>query len=187
MEIRYFTFGSDPRFPYGINDYVVTIGKDRRDCVDAYRKKHPDRDDSGIINCASVYSADEWARIEKEYFKDVQPKEVIVSDIAYGNKPDGFEPIWFYVPERGTIVFLQKGLADNLTEKEVEEGNVDYLDVTSYCFGYGEIDDDDGGELLLPYMAQEHYECLTDSIPDVLDFLYGNMFLEAIIMKSASK
>ena len=35
----------------------------------------------------------------------------------------------------------------------------------------------------LSYLVQEHYRCLADAIPDILDFAYGDMFLDAHILK----
>lgn len=184
MEKMYFTFGSDPKFPYDREDYIVVIGINRKDCLDAYKNKYPNRPGSDSINCADYYTAAEWDKVTARHYKDVQPKEILISDNVYGKKPDGFVPIWLFVPTKGQLVFLQEGTGDNLLPEDLEEGNVDYLEITAYSLGTsGDIEEDDGGELMLPYMVQEHYGCLADSIPDVLDFLFDDPFLEAQILK----
>lgn len=185
MERYYFTFGSDPAYPYGRDDYVIAIGTDRHDCINAFRKKYPNRPGSDAVNCADIYSATKWEEVSKKYYNGVTPREILVSDIVYGCKPEGFDDIWFFVPEKQNIVYLQEGSGDNLLPEDKEAGNVDYLEITSFVLDCGEVNEDDGGEFLLPYMVQEHYGCLADSIPDVLDFLYGDMFLNAQILKKA--
>ena len=183
MIVLYFTFGSDPAFPYGRNDYLIAIGKDMRDCIDTYKKAYPNRPGSESLNCADYYTAAEWKETGDRYYKNIRyPKEILVSDTVYGNKPAGFDPIWFFVPAMSSIIYLQEGSGDNLTPEDEKDGNVDYLDYTVFAMSEGEINEEDGGELLLPYMVQEHYKCLADAIPDILDFHYCKMFLNAQIL-----
>lgn len=185
MERLYFTFGSDRAYPYGREDYVVAIGRDRQDCLDAYKKEYPNRPGSGSVNCAEYYTQAEWEKTAKRYYDGVWPKEIIISGTAYGRKPEGFGPLWLYVPDKASLVFMQEGSGDSLTPEDMAEGNVDYLDSTVYDMtADGEIEEADGGQLLLPYMVQEHYGCLADAIPDVLDFLYGDPSMDAVILDS---
>lgn len=186
MEKFYFTFGSDPAYPYERDDYVIALGLNKKDCIEAYRKKHPNRPGSDAVNCASFYTEGEWAGIEDQYYKNVQPKEVIVSDNAYGCKPEGFSPIWFYVPANNQLVYLQEGSGDNLLKEDLDNGYKDYVDITAYELADGTPEETDGGQLMFEYMVQGHYKCLADSIPDVLDFLYDSPYLEAQILRGAS-
>lgn len=183
MERLYFTFGTDPQFPYGIHDYVLVLGKDRQDCINAFKKKHPNRPGFDSINCADYYSPKLWEEQSEKYYKGKEPIEIIISDAVYGGRPEGFDPLWIFVPSKGELLYLQEGTGDNITPDDVEEGNIDYLDYTAFSLEDGEVDETDGGELLLPYMVQEHYTCLTDAVPDILEFAYDNMFLEARILE----
>ena len=82
-------------------------------------------------------------------------------------------------PKRHSLYFHRKDLPE-----DIEAGLVDYIDITAYSLdACGNIEEDDGGELMLSYFVQEHYGCLADSIPDILDFLFDDPFLEAQILK----
>lgn len=184
MERLYFTFGSDSNFPYGRDDYVIAIGKTREDCISAYMDKYPPREPgSKVINCADFYDQAHWDKLKNQYFKDVQPKEILVSDTVYGKKPEGFEPIWFWVPNQTTLIYLQEGSGDNLIPEDVKNGYVDYLDYTCFDLDNGEVNESDGGEMMMTEYVQKRYSCLADAIPDILDFQFDAMFEDAQILK----
>lgn len=182
MERRYFTFGTDPQFDYGIQDYVLVIGKDLHDCIQAFKERHPNRPGSDALNCADYYSPQEWERGTKSYYRGKEPAEIIVSGNAYGCRPEGFAPLWLFIPAKGELLFMQEGSGDNLTPDDEKEGLVDYIDYQAFVLDHGEINESDGGMFMLPYMVQEHYKCLTDAVPDILDFAYGDMFLDVQIL-----
>lgn len=69
----YFTFGSDPSFPYQ-NTYIVVEGRTEKECLNIFRLKYPDRH-KGCINCAFWYSEERWN--ELGMFKDKQPAEIL--------------------------------------------------------------------------------------------------------------
>lgn len=72
----YFTFGSDPCFPWGRKDYVVVDGKDRSDAVSKYNRKYPPRHDN-LVNCAFIYPWAEFRGIKSKYYRNVGPADVI--------------------------------------------------------------------------------------------------------------
>jgi len=53
----YFTFGSSETQPY-YGGWVEVIAENRNTAYEKFRAKHPDHD--GSVNCAFVYSQDEW-------------------------------------------------------------------------------------------------------------------------------
>lgn len=115
-----------------------------------------------------------------------EPVKIIVSDSLYGRRVEGFEPLWFAVPERGTIIFLQEGSGYNLdSEDKALEGYVDYFDYTSFGLGHGEVSERDGGLFLRKKLIREQYMCLTDAIPDILNNLFGDPFLSAYVIGEA--
>lgn len=182
MERLYFTFGSDPQFPFGMDDYIVVLGTDKRDCIGTFKKKHPNRPGSDCINCADYYTPAEWAEHTKKYYKGVEPKEIIISETTYGIKPKDFDPIWFAIPSKNEIIFLQPGSGDNLTREDREDGYVDYLDFTSFTLDHAEVNECDGGMLLLEEYVSDKYTCLADTIPDILDIAYDDPYLDAQII-----
>ena len=181
MERLYFTFGSNPEHPYQRGQYIMVIGNTMKDCTNTFKKKYPNKAGSDSLNCADYYTEKNWKNIEKEYYKGKAPEEILVSDTVYGKKPEGFDPIWFYIPD--ALIYLQEGSGDNLTKEDRKAGYNDYLEYTIYSIEYGEVEEEDGGQLMLPYMVREHYQCLADAIPDILVFQYGEAFMNVKILK----
>ena len=74
----YFTFGSDPRYPFGINDYVVAHGIDVSDCLRKFREKYPNPrpDHERILNCAFFYTETKFKKECAKYYGP-EPAEVI--------------------------------------------------------------------------------------------------------------
>lgn len=183
MEKLYFTFGTDPQFKHGIEDYVLVIGADVKDCIKAFREKYPNRPDSDALNCADYYRTKDWEETVKECYKGKDPVEIVVSAKAYGSRPAGFDSLWLFIPEKGELLFMQEGSGDNLTSEDDEKGLRDYIDYSTFVLDDGDVNESDGGMLMFSYLVQEHYRCLADAIPDILDFAYGDMFLDAHILK----
>lgn len=154
--------------------YVVVIGRNERDCLETFQKEY-----SKLPSRWDCYAPGEW---DVRPHKELRLEKVLVSDTVYGCKPDGFRPVWFYTPSKNALVCVEEGCGDNLLPEDRAEGLLDYLEITTYSLDDTELSEDDGGELMLPYMVQEHYGCLADAIPDALDFLYGDMFLDAMIL-----
>lgn len=59
LSAYYFTFGSDPNFPYQ-DGYVVVKARGRSEACKMFNHKFGTRD--GMVNCAFIYSAKEWAK-----------------------------------------------------------------------------------------------------------------------------
>ena len=181
----YFTFGSDPKFPYDREQYVKIIGKDVKDCTATFRKHFPQPDKKDkTLNCADYYSGKTWEDT-KHNFEGRLPAKTLVSDTLFGTRKEGFDNIWIYVPDKNTLVFIQEGSGDNLDREDTEEGFVDYIDYTSYYVDFltGGILDDDGGMEMYKQMVHDHYGCLTDAVPDILGALYGNPLMDVVILE----
>ncbi len=72
----YFTFGSDPAYPYGIDDYVVILAKNGYEAQMAFKAMHPNRPDSDSLNYAFDYTEKTW---EAQYYGDRPPVETIIA------------------------------------------------------------------------------------------------------------
>ena len=70
----YFTFGSDPGFPFQ-NTYIIVLAESEKAAVEKFREKYPDRH-TGTVNCAFWYSEEHWTGTpnEREY---TEPAEAI--------------------------------------------------------------------------------------------------------------
>lgn len=169
-------------FPYGRGDYVVALGTDVKDCIMAFKEKYPNRPGYDTLNCADYYEEREWGEIAKNYYKDVKPKDIIISNTAYVCKPEGFDPVWFIVPDKHEAVFLQEGSGSNLDFKDKEAGNVDYLDYVMFKIGHGEINEYDGGIFMMKEYVQDRYGCLAEAIPDILDVVYDDPYMDVQII-----
>lgn len=183
MERLYFTFGSASHFPFGHEDYIIAIGKNREDCFDIFRSTYPNPNGTDVLNCADYYSAEEWEKNVSSYYKDTDPEKILVSDTVYGEKPDDHDPIWIFVPGKSAVVFIQPGSGCNLSREDVEKGFEDYVDFSSFELGHDDVSPDDGGMLMTKKPIEEQYTCLSDAIPDVLDILYDDPWLEAQVLK----
>jgi len=60
----YFTFGSDPGFPYQ-NTYIIVLAESEKAAVEKFRDKYPDRH-KDIVNCAFWYSEERWNGSQNE-------------------------------------------------------------------------------------------------------------------------
>lgn len=89
MKNYYFTFGSDPGFPYQ-NTYLIVKACSRQDAIDTFRSHHPDRN-AGVLNCAFWYTEEQWHGSENEAHYPKEPAEVIES-----SRPSAH---WNYSPE----------------------------------------------------------------------------------------
>ena len=58
----YFTYGSNPIFPF-CGGYVIVKAGSLKEAIEKYRKEYPDVHDN-LINCAFYYSESEWQKIE---------------------------------------------------------------------------------------------------------------------------
>jgi len=66
MQKTYFTFGTDPNFPYGVTDYVVIEALTQELSLKEYMRRYPCRSDD-TLNCAFYYSEEEWVQVEAQY------------------------------------------------------------------------------------------------------------------------
>ena len=73
----YFTFGSDPLYPYGAKDYVIVKAGAFSEALEKYKACHPNRPGSSAINCAFCYPEEEFSRFRDRYYKGVEPAEII--------------------------------------------------------------------------------------------------------------
>ncbi len=60
MNKYYFSFGSDPAFPFQ-GGYLIVEAPTMQDACEVFRKYYPDRPNhTGILNCAFVYDEDDF-------------------------------------------------------------------------------------------------------------------------------
>lgn len=87
----YFTFGSDDRFPYGRDDYVLVYADSRKEACEKFKAKYPNRPETNCINCACIYDEDEWERLCRQFYVGVEPIEVMGREGAKANGWDNPE------------------------------------------------------------------------------------------------
>lgn len=61
MENFYFTFGSDPVFPYH-RGYLIVKAESMEDAFTKFRKKYPDAH-KNCLRCAFYYTQEQWEQI----------------------------------------------------------------------------------------------------------------------------
>ena len=77
MKKYYFTFGTDPLFPYGINEYVVAEAVNKNMAMRMFKAKYPGPH-AELANCAFCYSEEEFEKNHRDqYYKGVEPADVL--------------------------------------------------------------------------------------------------------------
>lgn len=93
-----------------------------------------------------------------------------------------FDTIHIFVPGAKQIIRISEGTGDNLSDEDIEEGYVDYIYYEQFELGY-DIQEVDGGMILLEKFFQEQFNCTKDAIPNVLDMAYGDESLKYIVLE----
>lgn len=92
-----------------------------------------------------------------------------------------FDTVFIYVPLNKQIVRISEGTGDNLLDEDIEAGYVDYIYYEQYDLDY-DIQEVDGGQIMLTQAFQEKYESTKACIPDVLDMAYGDKTIPYIVL-----
>ena len=124
MKIMYFTYGDNPQFPYKRNEYVVAIGTDEQDAIDAYVKKHPNPN-SSLINCAFVYTFKHWIEKTAMFYKGEEPSEVIISENAFIERDElrimnDFEIEYYRYKKRKLLTLIATSTSSRVTEDDCD-------------------------------------------------------------------
>lgn len=73
----FFTFGTDPKYPFGIEEYVEVHADDGNQASQKFMSRYPCREGSTLMNCAFVYGEKQWEKIYNEHYKGKPPARVI--------------------------------------------------------------------------------------------------------------
>lgn len=79
MKNYYFTFGSNPQYPYGREEYVKVSAPDVRTAVHIFQKHHPNRPGSNLVNCAFWYGEEEFLPMIDKYYDGAKPVEELTA------------------------------------------------------------------------------------------------------------
>ena len=74
----YFTFGSNPAYPFGRDDYVKVTAPNLGEAVRLFQEHHPNRPGSNLVNCAFWYTEEEFNKFRDEHYPGREPIEVLV-------------------------------------------------------------------------------------------------------------
>lgn len=174
MKKYYFTFEKLENFPYK-NTYLTVIASSYKNAVRSFRKKHPDN------NYSSCYNEEKWKEKAVQDYANQEPAEVICTETCNGEKIEGYDDLYIFVPEMRQIIRIAEGTGDNLLNEDIEDGYVDYL-----CYEQYELDADMpyicGGQILLTDMFRDRYGCTADCIQEVLNTAYGTCTVDFIIL-----
>lgn len=86
--------------------------------------------------------------------------------------------IFIYVPQSKIIIKIEEGTGVNLFEEDIENGYEDYIMFYEYDLE-NDFKEEDGGELLL----RQSPDTLEETIPNVLEFLYGDKTVPYTLLK----
>lgn len=88
-------------------------------------------------------------------------------------------PVNIYVPKFKQIITISEGSGMNLLDEDMDEGFVDYIYYDQYDYDLQEVD---GGQIMLTEMIQDTYTSMKECIPAVLDMAYGDETIEYIVL-----
>ena len=72
----FFTFGTDPAYPYGFNDYVEVKANSLNEAAMLFNIVHPPRPGSELVNCAFMYTEKQFNEFRAKLY-NYPPVEVI--------------------------------------------------------------------------------------------------------------
>lgn len=75
MNRYFFTFGSDPQFPFQ-NTYLVIEAKDINQAIGIFRLLYPDRH-PGVYNASDCYTEAEWDDRASKYYANRPAAQII--------------------------------------------------------------------------------------------------------------
>ena len=183
LKFYYFTFGSSENFPYQ-NTYIIIASADFNDAVNEFRSRYPDLH-TNCLNCSFWYDEEMWEGVRSSY-AGKSPAEIIFAEKCWGEKQNGYDDVFIYVPETQEIIRIAEGTGDNLLHEDIEEGYVDYIYYEQYKLE-PDMPEEDGGQILLTEMFRDKFKCTADCIPDVLSMAYGNCLYDCMILPQRNK
>lgn len=77
MEKFYFTFGSDPLYPHGMDEFVEVEAEDMSEARKKFLSVYPPRPGRSFLNCAFVYSEKEFNGFRDKYYSGKKPARTI--------------------------------------------------------------------------------------------------------------
>ena len=89
-------------------------------------------------------------------------------------------PVNIYVPKFKQIITISEGNGMNLLDEDMGEGFVDYIYYDQYDYDLQEVD---GGQIMLTEMIQDTYASMKECIPAVLDMAYGDETIDYIVLE----
>ena len=79
MNKYYFTFGTNPQFPFGEHEFVMIEAESIREAAEIFRKLWPDRPGhEGVLNCADCYTESQFTPIRKKHYDGKEPSAVFL-------------------------------------------------------------------------------------------------------------
>ena len=97
--------------------------------------------------------------------------------------PEGLSEALVFVPARREVLELSIGTGDNLSETDIEEGFVDYVNIDVFRYVGAGVSDagfvpGDSGMMLTEHWIED----IASIMSDVLDYQYGDGTLDVIYM-----
>lgn len=77
LKSYYFTFGSDPLYPYQ-NTYLIVKARNKKEAIQKFRARHKDRvEGSNTYNAAFCYGSEQWEGSDNQRYYPEAPAELI--------------------------------------------------------------------------------------------------------------
>ena len=77
MNLFFFTFGSDEKYPFKSTEFVMVVADTEHEACEKFTAKYPKRIGSDCVNCAFVYTKEQFKNVWEKYYNGVRPAEIL--------------------------------------------------------------------------------------------------------------
>lgn len=95
-----------------------------------------------------------------------------------------------FLPELNQIIVAKEGTGDNLLDEDMAQGYKDYVYIDTYIFDGEDIEQYDGGQIMLTEWFTDVYANDDDGtilLDDAIEFMYGSKETKRIIIENTKE
>lgn len=170
MDFFYFTYGTDPGYPFE-GGYTLIFADNVKEATKLFRNRHPDRHE-GFFNCAFIYTADEFEEVFKK--TTIECREVIFQkaikreDLKFGYNIRQISVLCNIISKTNQIIMKMAGLPLMLKKAEIpfllSQSECDYVAQETGCLKFSP----DDVQYISELNANREYRANQDTIGSML-------------------
>lgn len=172
---KYYLVFSGPEQNSDQNQYAIVYAHNSQQAYETFKSQY----EGDIPLVHYYYEGNYWNEAEERRSKQkptkvLYPQQQLI-DLC------GFNDLCVFVPEHNEMLRISEGTGDNLSQKDINNGLIDYIYYDQYDIET--LMEVDGGQLMTKEFIRDKYACLADALLEVLDLAYGNPNTEVVVLK----